>query len=81
MEDRICYFERMLADNQENPTGLLALASEYKNAGREEEEAAVLKRYVGAHERERSERQHAPRFSFRARLTGEGAGKIELLNA
>ena len=81
MEDRICYFERMLADNPENPTGLLALASEYKNAGWEEEEAAVLKRYVGAHERERSERQHAPRFSFRARLTGEGAGKIELLNA
>ena len=27
MEDRINYFERMLADNPENPTGLLALGS------------------------------------------------------
>ena len=81
MEDRINYFERMLADNPENPTGLLALANEYKKAGRDEDEAAVLKRYVGAHERERSGRQHAPRFSFRVRLTGEGAGAIELLGA
>ena len=81
VEDRIGYFERMLADNPENPTGLLALANEYKKAGRDEDEAAVLKRYVGAHERERSERQHASRFSFRARLTGEGAGTIELLGA
>ena len=30
MEDRINYFERMLADNPDNPTGLLALANEYK---------------------------------------------------
>jgi len=52
MEDRISYFERMLADNPENPTGLLALANEYKKAGRDEDEAAVLKRYVGAHEDE-----------------------------
>jgi hypothetical protein len=81
MEDRISYFERMLADNPENPTGLLALANEYKKAGCEEDEAAVLKRYVEAHERERSERQHAPRFSFRTRLTGDGAGAIELLGA
>ena len=81
MEDRINYFERMLADNPDNPTGLLALANEYKKAGREEDEAAVLKRYVEAHERERSGRQHAPRFSFRARLTGEGAGTIELRGA
>ena len=79
VEDRINYFERMLADNPENPTGLLALANEYKKAGRDEGEAAVLKRYVGAHERERSERQHATRYSFRARLTGDGAGVIELL--
>ncbi len=81
VEDRIDYFERMLADNPDNPTGLLALANEYKKAGRDEDEAAVLKRYVGAHERERSGRQHAPRFTFRARLTGDGAGAIELLGA
>jgi hypothetical protein len=79
VEDRIEYFERMLADTPDNPTGPLARANEYKKAGRDEDEAAVLKRYVGAHERERSERQHASRFSFRARLTGEGAGTIELL--
>ena len=29
VEDRIDYFERMLADNPDNPTGLLALANEY----------------------------------------------------
>jgi hypothetical protein len=81
VEDRINYFERMLADNPDNPTGLLALANEYKKAGREEDEATVLKRYVEAHERERSGRQRAPRFSFRARLTGDGAGAIELLGA
>ncbi|HEX5700583.1 MAG TPA: tetratricopeptide repeat protein [Rubrobacter sp.] len=46
MEDRIDYFERMLADNPDNPTGLLALANEYQKAGRDEEEAAVLERYV-----------------------------------
>ena len=28
VEDRINYFERMLADNPDNPTGLLALANE-----------------------------------------------------
>ncbi len=60
MEDRISYFERMLADNPENPTGLLALANEYKKAGREEDEAAVLKRYVEAHERERTLEGNAP---------------------
>ena len=43
MEDRINYFERMLADN---PTGLLALANEYQKAERYEDEAAVLERYV-----------------------------------
>jgi tetratricopeptide (TPR) repeat protein len=50
MEDRIDYFERMLANNPRNPTGLLALANEYKKAGRDEDEAAALKRYVEAHE-------------------------------
>ncbi len=48
--DRIDYFERMLADNPDNPTGLLALANEYGKAGRHEDEAAVLERYVATHE-------------------------------
>lgn len=46
MEDRIEYFERMLADNPDNPTGLLALANEYNKVDRHEDEAAVLERYV-----------------------------------
>jgi tetratricopeptide (TPR) repeat protein len=46
VEDRIDYFERMLADNPDNPTGLLALANEYQKAGRDEDEAAVLQRYL-----------------------------------
>ncbi len=50
--DRIDYFERMLADNPDNPTGLLALANEYGKAGRHEEEAAVLQRYVAKHDDE-----------------------------
>ena len=48
MEDRIEYFERMLADNPDNPTGLLALANEYNKVRRYEDEAAVLERYVAA---------------------------------
>lgn len=52
MEDRINYFERMLADNPDNPTGLLALANEYGKAERYEEEAAVLQRYVAKHDDE-----------------------------
>ena len=52
MEDRINYFERMLADNPDNPTGLLALANEYQKAERYEDEAAVLERYVSRHEDE-----------------------------
>jgi hypothetical protein len=32
LEDRIEYYERMLADNPDNPTGLLALANEYGKA-------------------------------------------------
>ena len=51
-QNRIDYFQRMLADNPENPTGLLALANEYGKAGRDEDEAAVLKRYVEANEDE-----------------------------
>ncbi|HEX2183859.1 MAG TPA: hypothetical protein VHH10_16365 [Rubrobacteraceae bacterium] len=50
--DRIDYFERMLADNPDNPTGLLALANEYGKAERYEDEAAVLERYVATHEDE-----------------------------
>lgn len=52
MEDRIEYFERMLADNPDNPTGLLALANEYNKVGRDEDEAAVLERYVTTHDDE-----------------------------
>ncbi|MDQ4126676.1 MAG: tetratricopeptide repeat protein [Actinomycetota bacterium] len=52
MEDRINYFERMLAENPDNPTGLLALANEYGKAGRFEEEATVLQRYAATHEDE-----------------------------
>ena len=52
MEDRIGYFERMLAENPDNPTGLLALANEYGKAGRDKDEAAVLERYVATHEDE-----------------------------
>jgi tetratricopeptide (TPR) repeat protein len=48
VEDRINYFERMLADNPDNPTGLLALANEYQKVERYEDEAAVLERYVAS---------------------------------
>lgn len=51
-ELRIEYFERMLADNPDNPTGLLALANEYNKAGRREDEAAALERYVSKHDDE-----------------------------
>ncbi len=47
MEDRIVYFERMLADNPDNPTGLLALANEYNKVGRHEDEAVLLERLRG----------------------------------
>ncbi len=52
MEDRINYFERMLAGNPDNPTGLLALANEYGKAGRQEDEAATLRRYLANHDDE-----------------------------
>ena len=48
-QNRIEYFERMVAANPDNPTGLLALANEYHNAKRDEDEAAVLERYVAVH--------------------------------
>lgn len=47
--NRIEYFERMLADNPDSPTGLLALANEYRNADRPDDEAAALERYLSAH--------------------------------
>lgn len=50
--NRIEYFERMVADNPDNPTGLLALANEYGKAERHEEEASVLERYVAEHDDE-----------------------------
>jgi Tfp pilus assembly protein PilF len=78
VEDRIAYFERMLADNPDNPTGLLALANEYGKAERYEDEAAVLERYLSRHERERTMRQHTPQIRLRARLTEETL-EIELV--
>lgn len=50
--NRIEYFERMVAENPDNPTGLLALANEYGKAERNEDEAATLERYVAKHEDE-----------------------------
>ena len=50
--NRIEYFERMVADNPDNPTGLLALANEYGKAERHEDEAAALERYVAKHDDE-----------------------------
>ena len=81
MEDRIEYFERMLADNPDNPTGPLALANEYDKAGRYEDEAAVLERYVASHERECTGRQHPLWIRVSAPLTGGSSEKLELLRA
>ena len=78
MEDRIEYFERMLADNPDNPTGLLALANDYNKVERYEDEAAVLERYVASHERGRNERQHSLWLGFSAPLAGDNAGRVEL---
>lgn len=52
MEGRIEYFEKMLAENPDNPTGLLALANEYGKVERYEDEAAALQRYVAKHDDE-----------------------------
>jgi tetratricopeptide (TPR) repeat protein len=46
--NRIEYFERMVASNPDNPTGLLALANEYRKALRHDDEAATLERYLCA---------------------------------
>lgn len=51
-QDRISYFEKMLAENPNNPTGLLALANEYGKADRLEDETATLERYVAVSEDE-----------------------------
>jgi len=77
MEDRINYFERMLADNPDNPTGLLALANEYQMAERYEVEAAVLERYVASYGDEGTPRQHTYQIRFAATLTKEGVGPLE----
>ncbi len=76
MEDRIEYFERMLADNPDNPTGLLALANEYQKAERYEDEAAVLERYVANHEDERTLKQHTYQIRFAATLTNDCVGHL-----
>ncbi len=81
MEDRIEYHERMLADNPNNPTGLLALANEYGKAGRDEDEAVTLERYVSTHDRGRTGRQRLPWIRFSAPLTGDNAGRVELTRA
>ncbi len=81
MEDRIEYFERMLADNPDNPTGLLALANEYNKVGNYEDEAAVLERYIATHEHERTERQRSSTLRFSALLTGGGAPEVTLARA
>jgi hypothetical protein len=81
VEDRIDYFERMLADNPDNPTGLLALANEYGKVERYEDEAAVLERYVLKHERERTVRQHTPQMRVRAQLTDDGVERVEVASA
>ncbi len=71
----------MLADNPNNPTGLLALANEYNKAEQYEDEAAVLERYVASHERGRNEGKHRPWIEFSAPLTGDNAGRVELMRA
>jgi tetratricopeptide (TPR) repeat protein len=48
-QNTIEYFERVVADNPDHPTGLLALANEYQKAERYEDEAAVLERYITSH--------------------------------
>ena len=48
-QNRIEYFERMVADQPDNPTGLLALANEYQKAQRHEDEAVTLERYLSVH--------------------------------
>jgi hypothetical protein len=81
LEDRTEYFERMLADNLDNPTRLLALANEYNKAERYEDEAAVLERYVATHVHERSDRQRLHWLRFSAPLTGDATNEVNLTRA
>jgi hypothetical protein len=81
VENRIDYFERMLADNPDNPTGLLALANEYGKVERYEDEAAVLERYVSKHERERTFRQHTAQIRFASALTEYGIDQLDITRA
>jgi hypothetical protein len=81
LEDRTEYFERMLADNLDNPTGLLALANEYNKAERYEDEAAVLECYVATHVHERSDRQRLHWLRFSAPLTGDATNEVNLTRA
>ena len=76
MEDRIEYFERMLADN---PTGLLARANEYNKVERYEDEAVVVERYVASHEHGRTVRQHPLWIRFTGALSGDDIGRVERL--
>jgi hypothetical protein len=78
VEDRINNFERMLADNPDNPTGLLALANECQKLERYEDEAAVLKRYVANRDDEGTPRQHTYQIRFAATLTKKGIGPLEV---
>jgi hypothetical protein len=81
LQDRTEYFERMLADIPGNPTGLLALANEYNEAERYEDEAAVLECYVAAHERERTNRQRPLWIRFSAPLTGDATNQVNWTRA
>ncbi len=78
MEVGIERYERMRADN---PTGLLALANQYRKAGRDEEEAVALERCVSTHGRVRTDRQHPPWIECSAPLTGDNAVRVELTRA
>jgi len=71
----------MLSENPDNPTGLLALANEYGKAGRDEDEAAVLDRYVATHDYERTVRQRTSYIRFRASLTEHGVERVEVASA
>ncbi|HEX6710786.1 MAG TPA: hypothetical protein VF068_10700 [Rubrobacter sp.] len=64
MEDGIGYFERMLAENPDDPMGPLVLANEYGKArGRGPGALRRDPRY------ECNERQHTPYIKFRSNLT------------
>lgn len=52
MESRIAYFEKLLAEDPKNPTGLMALANEYQKADRQEDVVRVLQQYLASHEDE-----------------------------